>query len=101
MFNSVLCYCLPLFGGCTKAAINVLQVKQNRAARIFLRFPPRTNRDLMSDKIDWLTVGQLIVYHTLITVYRKRKAQEPENMAEMMSRDNHTYCTYCNEEHKA
>ena len=89
IFNSVLCYCLPLFGGCNKAELNVLQVQQNRAARIVLGFPPRTNRNLMFDKIAWLTVNQLIAYHTLITVYRVRKTQEPEDLALMLSRDNH------------
>ena len=88
-FNSFLCYCLPLFGGCNKAELNLLQVQQNRAAWIVLGFPPRTNRNLMFDKIAWLTVNQLIAYHTLITVYRVRKTQEPEDLALMMSRDNH------------
>ena len=43
----------------------------------------------MFDKIAWLTVNQLIAYHTLITVYRVRKTQEPEDLALMLSRDNH------------
>ena len=34
VFNSVLCYCLPLFGGCSKAEINQLQIQQNRAAHL-------------------------------------------------------------------
>ena len=33
IFNSVLCYCLPLFGGCTIAEIMALQVQQNQAAQ--------------------------------------------------------------------
>ena len=57
MFNSVLCYCLPLFGGCKQSEVEILQVQQNRAAQ--------TNRDLMYDRLNWLTVQQLIVYHTL------------------------------------
>ena len=69
MFNSVLCNCLPLFGGCNQSELEVLQVQQNRAAQIVLGFPPRTNRDLMYDRLNWLTVQQLIVYHTLISVY--------------------------------
>ena len=32
VFNSVLCYCIPLFGGCNKSEMNILQVQQNRAA---------------------------------------------------------------------
>ena len=89
VFNSVLCYCLPLFGGCTKAEVDVLQVLQNRAARIVLNCPPRTNRNLMFDRLDWLTVQQLIVYHTLVTVFRIRKSQEPEELGVILTRDNH------------
>ena len=52
VFISVLCYCLPLFGGCSQAALNVLQVQQNKAAQITLNCPPRTSRNLMFDKLD-------------------------------------------------
>ena len=34
VFNSVLCYCLPLFGGLDNSEIISLQVQQNRAAQI-------------------------------------------------------------------
>ena len=34
MFNSVLVYCLPLFGGCDVDDIKQLQILLNRAARI-------------------------------------------------------------------
>ena len=90
VFNSVLCYCLPLFGGCNKSEINMLQVQQNRAAQIVLSLPPRTSRDFMFDKLGWLTVQQLIAYHTLITVYRIRKSQEPEHLFSILGRDNST-----------
>ena len=89
VFNSVLCYCLPLFGGCSNMEIQILQVQQNKAAQIVLNFPPRTNRDLMFDKLDWLTVFQLIVYHTLITVFRIRQSEKPEHLASILCRDNH------------
>ena len=72
VFNSVLCYCLPLFGGCSNSQVQMLQVQQNKAAQIVLNFPPRTSRELMFDKLKWLTVSQLIAYHTAITVYRVR-----------------------------
>ena len=37
IFNSVLSYCMPLWGGCDKEDINSLQVLQNRAAQIVTR----------------------------------------------------------------
>ena len=88
VFNSVLCYCLPLFGGCNVSEVQALQVQQNRAARIVLNLPPRTSREYMFDKLGWMTVQQLIAYHTLITVFRIRQSKEPEYLAVVLGRDN-------------
>ena len=61
IFNSVLCYCLPLFGGSSNNDLKALQMQQNKAARIALCLPPRSNRGNMYDKLKWLTVLQLVV----------------------------------------
>ena len=42
----------------------------------------------MYNKLNWLTVNQLIAYHTLIAVYRVRQSREPEYLAVSMCRDN-------------
>ena len=81
VFNSILCYCLPLFGGCLNRELNSLQIQQNKAAQIVLSLPPRSNREYMYSKLGWLTVNQLVVYHTLIMVYRIRESKEPEYLA--------------------
>lgn len=44
IFNSVVVYCLPLFGGCDKDNVHSLQVLQNKAAQIVTRSPPRSVR---------------------------------------------------------
>ena len=86
VFNSVLCYCLPLFGGMINSEVNSLQVQQNKAAQIVLRLPPRHNREYMFNQLGWLTVNQLIVYHTSIMVYRIRQNKEPEYLADILGR---------------
>ena len=88
VFNSVLCYCLPVFGGCNVSEIQALQVQQNRAARIVLNMPPRTNRESMFTMLGWMTVHQLIAYHTLVSVFRIRKSRKPEYLARELTRDN-------------
>ena len=88
IFNSVLVYCLPLFGGCDKADIHSLQVLQNKAAQIVTRSPPRSVRKPMFDKLDWLSVNQLIAYHTLLQIYKIRSTREPEYMSEILRKDN-------------
>ena len=50
--------------------------------------PPRTSRSIMFDKLGWVTVQQLIAYHTLITVFRIRLTKEPEDLATILSKDN-------------
>ena len=89
LFNSVLCYCLPLFGGCNTTELKNLQIQQNRAARIVLNLPPRFNRDIMYKRVGWMSVQQLIAYHSLLVVYRVRQSKEPEYLARPLSRDNY------------
>ena len=89
LFNSVLCYCLPLFGGCNNSEVELLQSQQNRAGRIVLNLPPRFNRVNMFSMLGWMTVQQLIAYHTVLLVYRVRQSQEPEYLARALSRDNY------------
>ena len=49
--------------------------------------PPRAERKTMYNKLGWLTVKQLILYHTLLTVYRVRQTGEPEYLASLLCRD--------------
>ena len=41
MFNSVLIYCLPVYGGCEKGDLKLLQVLQNQASRLFTKCPTK------------------------------------------------------------
>ena len=88
IFNSVLVYCLPLFGGCDLGQTRKLQLLQNKAAQIVSHKPPRTNRAELFDKLEWMTVSQLVVYHTLLTVFKIRQASEPEYLSKILKLDN-------------
>ena len=88
MFNSVIVYCLPLFGGCNTDQIKSLQVLQNRAAQVVTHSPPRSRREVMYNKLKWLTVNQLVVYHTLLTVFKIRRTKELEYLATFLTNDN-------------
>ena len=81
IFNSVLIYCLPLYGGITKGQVKELQVLQNKAGQIVCHKPPFTNRKELYDQLGWMTVSQLIVYHTILMVFKIRKSGEPEYLA--------------------
>ena len=88
LFTSALVYCLPLIGGSPQCVINDVQVLQNKVAQIVTKSPPRSSRDPMFDKLGWLTVKQLIAYHTLLQVYRIRQSQEPEYLFGILGTDN-------------
>ena len=88
LFNSILGYCLPLFGACDMGEIRDIQVLQNKAAQLVTHSPPRAVRNPMFDKLDWLTVNQLVRYHTLLAVYRIRRSGEPEYLATSLCNNN-------------
>ena len=81
-------YCLPLFGGCDSRHIQDLQVLQSKIARIVTNSGIRTNRNIMFDRLEWMTVKQMIVYHTLLTIYKIRLTGEPEEFASALKNEN-------------
>ena len=88
IFTSVLTYCLPVFGGCGKGDLDALQVMQNSAARYVAQSRKDVSRKDLFREVRWLTVRQLIYYHTALTIHRIRNAQEPEYLSEILTRDN-------------
>ena len=88
LFTSVLNYCIPVWGGTDVGHLRELQILQNRAAEIVLNFPLRSHRDSMYDALEWLTVNQLVTYHSIITVYKIRQSNEPEYLANLLCHDN-------------
>ena len=61
---------------------------QNKAAQLALNCPPWTNRDWMFGKLKWMTVTQLIAYHTLITLFRIRQQRRPAYLATKLLNEN-------------
>ena len=53
-----------------------------------MNLPPRSNRENMFNEIDWLTIRQLVAYHTLIAVYNIRKSRQPKYLYGLLSREN-------------
>ena len=88
IFNSILVYCLPLYGGCDVGQMKDIQVLQNKAAQIVCHAPPRANRAAMFDRLGWMTVHQLVCYHSLITLFKIRSSGEPEYLSHVVRRDN-------------
>ena len=88
LFTSVISYCLPVFGGCEGYELRALQVMQNKAARIVCLASFRASRQEIFARLKWLSVKQLIFYHTALSTYRIRTSGQPDYLAMIMSRDN-------------
>ena len=67
--------------------IKDLQVMQNKAAQVVTLSPPRAERSVMFNKLGWLTVNQLIFYHSVISVHKIRNSREPEYLADILTKD--------------
>ena len=88
MFTSVLVYCLPVFGGCDKFELEALQIMQNKAARLVTHASQRTSRREIFNQLNWLTVHQLVFYHSALSTFRIRGNKEPEYLSTILTRDN-------------
>ena len=88
IFNSALVYSLPLHGGYESQCLKYLHVMQKRAAQIVCRAPLKANRATMFEKLDWLTVNNLVVYHLQILVYNVRKTKQPDYLTDILNKDN-------------
>ena len=88
MFTSVLVYCLPVFGGCDKSELESLQIMQNKAARLVTHAPQRSSRREIFNQLNWLTVNQLVFYHSALSTFRIRGSNEPENLSRILTRNN-------------
>ena len=51
--------------------------------------PGRSCRKEIFDQLGWLSVHQLVFYHTVMAVYKMRQTGEPEYLAEKMLNDNY------------
>ena len=68
--------------------IEALQVMQNQAARIVTNLPIRTSRKEIFSTVNWMTVNQLVFYHSALSTFRIRQSGEPNYLSSIMGRDN-------------
>ena len=82
---SKLIYLIQLWGGASNYLIRFLQVLQNRAARIVTRSNWYTPTEALLAQCGWLSVKQLIEYHSLLLVYKIRTEGKPVYLKERLS----------------
>ena len=89
---SKLTYLIVLWGGCTKELIHALQVVQTKAGKVVTKLDWYTPTRVVLHQCGWLSVQQLVVYHTVVMVYKILKNQSPSYLYSMFS-TNYNYGT--------
>ena len=82
---SSLIHMIQVWGGTNSYLINILQVLQNRAARLVTKLGWGTSTKVLLDQCGWLSVKQLVEYHSLILVYKIKSKRKPEYLYNKLS----------------
>ena len=85
IFMSKLIYLIPLWGGSAKYLLNSLQKAQNRAARAVTRLDWYTPAAVLLKQCGWLSVHQLVVYHSVVLVYKIIMTESPKYLHSMFT----------------
>ena len=78
LVTSKLLYLIQWWGGTHKYLINHLQILQNRAARLVTKSAWGTSTKVILSQCGWLSVSQLVHFHSLTLAYKMKKDQKPE-----------------------
>ena len=74
---SQLTYMIPVWGGTESYLIEGAQVVQNNAARIVTKLGWYTSQQSLLRQTNWLSVRQMIFFHTVLQVWREKKFEKP------------------------
>ena len=86
IFMSKLIYLIALWwGGCAKYLTEALQRAQNRAARVVTKLDWSTPTAELLKQCGWLSVHQLVVYHSVVQVYKVIQKESPKFLFSMFS----------------
>ena len=93
LIMSSLSYIVQVYGGCSSYLLNLLQVQQNTAARSITKLPWMTSTSNLLLQCNWLSVRQLVIYHSVLLLHRiliDRKPEKLKDKVEMTARETRT-----------
>ena len=85
IFMSKLIYLIELWGGSADYLLVALQKAQNRAARAVTKLDWNTPTAEILNQCGWLSVHQLVVYHSVTLVYKTIQKESPKYLFSMFS----------------
>ena len=74
---SSITYIIQVYGGCTNYLLDSLQVQLNRAARTVTKLSKFTPTSDLMRQCNWMTVRQLVAYHSLVVLHRVMTTKSP------------------------
>ena len=87
IFLSKLSYLIALWGGCNLNLLSSLQTLQNKAARIVTKLDWATPTSVLLTQCGWLSVHQLVVYHSVVMVFNVLQTKQPRPLHIMFPTD--------------
>ena len=85
IFLSKSSYLIALWGGCGIVLRKSLQVIQNKVARVVTKLDWSTSPQVLLTQVGWLSVKQLVFYHSVLLIYKVRMSQVPKYLNNMFS----------------
>ena len=85
IFMSKLSYLIALWGGCGIVLRKSLQVIQNKVARVVTKLDWSTPAQELLLQIGWLSVNQLVFYHSILLIYKVKESQTPKYLHNMFN----------------
>ena len=83
IFISKLSYLIVLWCSCTSTLLRSLHILQNKAARTVTNLDWSTNTSVLLNQCGWLSVHQLVVYHSVLQVYKVMQTKKPKSLHSM------------------
>ena len=83
IFLSKLSYLIALWGGCSLYLLKSLQTLQNKAARVVTKLDWSTPTAVLLSQVGWLSVHQLVVYHSVVMVFKILQSKQPKPLHSM------------------
>ena len=80
---SKLIYVIQVRGGCEQCLINVLPTLQNKAARYITKLPWNTNLRHLLLQYGWLSVKQLVIFHSVVFIHKTLTSKSPKYIYDM------------------
>ena len=85
IFMSKLIYLMPVWSGCEDYLVMALQVIQNKAARTVAKLNIFTPTKNLLQVCGWMSVRQLMVYHSLVLLHKTMEHQTPVYLYEKVT----------------